>query len=139
MDTCGYVPREVIRSVMPHTTTFLYDLKAIDEKVHEKCTGKSNKIILDNLRFLLKSSARVEIRYPYVPGYNDGEAGAIASFLSTLPPVVRVRVLPYHNYAASKYAALGMAHVLPDRLPTKEEISKAEAVFRRHGIPCGEE
>ena len=53
----------------------------------------------------------------------------IAEFLSTLKNIVRVRVLPYHNYAASKYQALGIKNTLPDRLPTDDEIAAAKSIF----------
>ena len=50
VDTCGYVPKESIDKVLPYTDTFLYDIKAIDENVHMKCTGKSNRLILENIK-----------------------------------------------------------------------------------------
>ena len=126
VDTCGFVPRAAIDRVMPYTDTFLYDIKAIDEDVHIKCTGQSNKTILDNLVYLDNCGAKSEIRIPYIPNCNDGQIDKIAKFLSGLNHVVRVRVLPYHNYAASKYAALGMDNTLPEKLPLDEDISAAE-------------
>ena len=36
VDTCGYVPKESIDKVLPYTDTFLYDIKAIDEKDVDK-------------------------------------------------------------------------------------------------------
>ncbi len=129
VDTCGFVPRAAIDRVMPYTDTFLYDIKAIDEDVHIKCTGQSNKTILDNLVYLDNCGAKSEIRIPYIPNYNDGQINKISKFLSGLNHVVRVRVLPYHNYAASKYAALGMGNTLPEKLPLDEDISAAEKIL----------
>ena len=117
VDTCGFVPRAAIDKVMPYTDTFLYDIKAIDEDVHIKCTGQSNKIILDNLAYLDRCDVKSEIRIPYIPNYNDNQISQIAEFLSTLKGIVRVRILPYHNYAASKYIALGMENTLPEMPP----------------------
>ena len=129
VDTCGFVPRAAIDRVMPYTDTFLYDIKAIDEDVHIKCTGQSNKTILDNLVYLDNCGAKSEIRIPYIPNYNDGQINKISKFLSGLNHVVRVRVLPYHNYAASKYAALGMDNTLPEKLPLDEDISAAGKIL----------
>ena len=70
-----------------------------------------------------------EIRIPYVPGWNDGEIEAIADFVKTLKSVTGVRVLPYHNYARSKYEALSMENTLPETIPTDEEIERAKAIF----------
>ena len=136
VDTCGFVPQEAFDRVLPFTDTFLYDVKAIDEAVHVQCTGRSNQIILENLRYIDDCGARIEIRVPYVPDYNDTQIEKIAEFLSTLKHLVRVRVLPYHNYAASKYDALSLKNTLPMRLPTDEEIAKARAIFTSVGIRC---
>ena len=131
VDTCGFVPRSAIDKVMPYTDTFLYDIKAIDEDVHIKCTGQSNKIILDNLIYLNSCGAKSEIRIPYIPGYNDGQIDKIGKFLSELSNIIRIRVLPYHNYSASKYSALDMNNTLPKNLPCDEDIILAEETTAR--------
>lgn len=125
VDTCGLVSRETLDKVIPYTDVFLYDVKAIDEDVHIKCTGVSNKIILENLKYLDSLGCKIEIRYPFVPDYNDGEAQKIAEFLSELKNITKIRVLAYHNYAGSKYEALGMENTLPTRLPCDEELAAA--------------
>ena len=132
VDTCGFVPRAAIDKVMPFTDMFLYDIKAIEESMHIKCTGQSNRLILENLKYIDAAGKKTEIRYPYVPGYNSGEAESIAEFVSSLKNVTGVRVLPYHNYAGSKYLSLGMKNTLPDKLPDSEEIKSIERRFRRY-------
>jgi pyruvate formate lyase activating enzyme len=52
VDTCGFVPRAALDMVLPHTDVFLYDIKAFDEDVHIRCTGQSNKLILENLKHI---------------------------------------------------------------------------------------
>ena len=126
VDTCGFVPKENIDKVIPYSDVFLYDIKAIDEDVHIKCTGQSNKVILDNLKYIDKHGKKTEIRIPYVPGYNDNQIKKISEFVSTLKNVVKIKILPYHNYAGSKYKSLGMKNTLPDILPTDAEIEFAE-------------
>lgn len=126
VDTCGFVPRASMDKVIPYTDVFLYDLKAVDETVHIHCTGRSNQPILDNLQYLDSCGKTIEVRVPYVPGYNFDQIDEMAMFLSKLQNVKAVKVLPYHRYAASKYAALKMENTLPNRLPTDEEIHKAE-------------
>lgn len=135
VDTCGFVPKSAIDRVMPYTDIFLYDIKAIDEDVHIKCTGQSNKIILDNLVYLDGCGAKSEIRIPYVPNFNDNQIGKIGEFLSNLKNVTAVRVLPYHSYAASKYAALDIPDTLPNRLPTDAENLTAKTLLKEYGIP----
>ena len=129
VDTCGAVPREAIEAVLPFTDLFLYDLKAIDPTVHAACTGMGNTQILQNLRFLDSVSANVEIRVPLVPGYNDGEVPAIAAFLSTLTHRYPVTVLPYHNFAGSKYTALDCKCTLPTVLPDEAALARARSIL----------
>ena len=134
VDTSGYVPRKSIDRVIPHTDIFLYELKAIDEDVHIKCTGKSNKTIIENLLYIDECGKKIEVRIPYVPGYNDSEIEKMAKFLTKLKNLTKVRVLPYHNYASSKYSALGMENTLPVNIPTDGEIEKAKQILKSHGI-----
>ncbi len=130
IDTSGYATREALDKVIPYTDIFLYDIKAVDDGMHKRCTGVSNKQIIENLLYLDSKGCKTEIRIPYVPCYNDGEVEGIARLLTPLKNVTRVRVLPYHSYAGSKYEALGMTQTLPDRMPTDEEIKNAEATIR---------
>ncbi len=129
VDTCGEVPREIFLKVLPHTDVFLYDIKAFDSALHQRLVGRPNERILENLKYLDSVGAPCEIRIPFVPELNGGELNKIAEFLSTLKNIVRVRVLPYHNYAGSKYLALGHPNTMPERMPTETEIAEAESYF----------
>ena len=132
IDTCGFAARSAIDAVLPYTDTFLYDIKAMDEAVHIRATGQSNQMILDNLRYIDAAGKRIEVRIPYVPGFNDREIPAIAEFLKTLSSLACVKVLGYHNYAEDKYRAIGME----DRFktipcPSDTEIHKAKEILRQ--------
>ena len=87
VDTCGFVSRTVLERVMPYTDIFLYDLKAFDEACHIRCTGQSNALILENLRYLDSCGKKCEIRIPFVPGYNDDQMEKLAAFVKTLSNV----------------------------------------------------
>ena len=139
VDTCGQVSRSAFDLVMPYTDVFLYDIKAMDEEVHRRCTGHTNRQILENLRYLDDSGASLEIRYPYVPGYNDGEWQAIAQELLTLKHLTKVRILPYHHFAGSRYEALGMENTLPKvPLPGEEIVCQLREHFSKLGLPVYE-
>lgn len=135
VDTCGFVSKESIDKVIPYTDTFLYDIKAMDEDVHIKCTGRSNKIISENIKYIDSLGKSIEVRIPFVPEYNSDQIEKIAEFLKTLKNVKAVKVLPYHNYAGSKYTALGMNNTLPRNLPRDEDIKKAEEILSRRNLP----
>ncbi|MBQ9976753.1 MAG: hypothetical protein IJP16_09600 [Clostridia bacterium] len=79
--------------------------------------------------YLDSRSKQIEVRIHYVPNFNDGEIPRIAELLLPFKNAKKVRVLPYHNLAGSKYIALGMENTLPEALPRDEEIKKAQAYF----------
>ena len=134
IDTCGHVRREVLTEIKPYVDTFLYDVKAIDPAVHAACTGKDNELILDNLRYLSDSGCKIEVRYPLVKGYNDGECEGIAKMLAELKGVSRVKVLKYHSFSASRYEALGMSDTMPKIETTEEDVDAAVKVFESFGV-----
>ncbi|MBP3333737.1 MAG: glycyl-radical enzyme activating protein [Clostridia bacterium] len=134
VDTCGFVKREAIDAVMPYTDIFLYDIKAFDEDVHIKCTGVSNKLILENLKYIDSCGKDIEVRIPYVPDFNSDQIEKIAELLASLKNITKVRVLPYHNYAGSKYASLDMKNTLPEKLPSAEEVKNAERILSEKNI-----
>ena len=135
VDTCGFVSKKALDAVMPYTDVFLYDIKAVDEDVHEKCTGQKNGIILENLRYLDECGAKIEVRYPYVPGMNDDQCEKIADLLCSLKNLTKMRVLPYHSFAGSKYDAVDMENTMPkSEMPTAEKMKEINEYFISRGI-----
>lgn len=134
IDTCGYTSKSVLEQMLPLTDTFLYDIKAIDREVHIRCTGKDNDCILENLRYLNDCGANIEIRYPYVPGWNDEECEKIGVFLAGLSRKHKIKVLGYHGLADGKYKALGLPVTLPDAEVTAEDVEKAVQLLRKFGL-----
>ena len=135
VDTCGAVPQVEIEKGLPFTDVFLYDLKAATPELHRALTGVSNEQIFSILRFLVEKGARIEIRVPFVPEKNGCEMEAVASIVASLNASVPVRVLPYHDLARSRYSALGMTSLLPEKVPAPEETEAVRALFEEKGIP----
>ena len=134
IDTCGFVSREALERVIPYTDRFLYDIKAMDPAVHKACTGQENAVILGNLRYLSQRGCDIEIRYPLIKGYNDGECEKIGGFLRDLPGIRKIKVLQYHRFASSRYEALGMQCTLPDTETTPEDVQTAVEILRGFGL-----
>ena len=122
VDTCGFVQKKALESVMPYTDLFLYDIKAFEEETHKQCTGQSNRLIFENLLFLEERGCKMEIRIPYVPDCNGKEVNQMIEFAKGLKNVTKIEILPYHNYAGNKYQSLGLENTLPPRMPTEEEV-----------------
>lgn len=105
VDTSGYAPAETVEAIAEVTDLFLFDIKLVDDSDHQKYTGVSNKIILENLSRLLEMGRRTTVRIPLIPGITDTDKNLseIAGFLASRPQVSEVDLLPFNHYAKSKY------------------------------------
>ena len=136
VDTCGHAEKSAFERIIPYVDRFLYDVKAADGAVHKRCTGKDNKLILENLKLLSERGCDIEIRYPLVKGYNDGECQGIARLIAPLSGIKKVKVLKYHSLSASRYEALGMENTLPKTVTEEEDMEKAVNILREYGLPA---
>lgn len=104
LETNGVHNRQTYDAVMPYVDLFLYDYKATDAAVHKRYVGCDNRLILENLRYLHDSGARVLVRCPIIPGVNDNQThfDAIAQLTSDLPELIGAEILPYHKLGVSK-------------------------------------
>jgi pyruvate formate lyase activating enzyme len=111
LDTSGYCPWVVLEGMLPYVDIFLYDLKHLDPVEHQRMTGVTNEVILENLKKLSLTGKDIRIRIPVIPEYNDSyeHIEKVAEFLKKLPrPVQGVDLLPYHNWCQEKYRWLGV-------------------------------
>ena len=137
IDTCGYAPKENYERLLPYVDTFLYDIKTLDDEVHQKYMGKSNDLILRNLEFLADNNANINIRIPVVEPVNSDEETMmdIIKYLKERIGIVKVNLLPYHNTGSSKYEKLGREYPAKDlKVPSKEHMEKLKVLFEEHGF-----
>lgn len=136
LDTCGHVPQEAFRRILPHTDLFLYDLKHMDPELHRFHTGYDNRLILKNLSYLSAAGAALFLRLPLIEGINSDpdNIGAVLRFIKTLH-IRQVNLLPYHNTGSSKYAKLG-AHQKNTKLsaPAPERLDAIARQFTEAGL-----
>jgi len=95
----------------PNVTDILYDMKAIDPKVHREYTGKENGLILENLERLAADpvlAPKILMRMPLIAGVNDtdGMIRRTAEFYRE-HGLKRVTLLPYHVLGVSKKRHIG--------------------------------
>jgi pyruvate formate lyase activating enzyme len=137
VDTSGYADSELLLEVARRTDLFLYDLKVMDAVKHRDFTGVSNERVLNNLKLLAQNNARIEVRVPIIPGINaDAEnIDRTAEFVSALPGVERVAILPFHNSARGKYSRLGMDCIASEiECPSKEHLKIIAARLENSGL-----
>ncbi len=130
VDTAGHVPFESFAKILPDTDLFLYDIKLLDAAQHKRYTGVSNERILDNLKKLFHSGAKIWIRIPVVPGVNDQPEAmeAIRQWLDQNGVPQKVELLPYHAMGENKYRAL-KKEVQTFRPPEAEKLKQLQAIF----------
>lgn len=132
IDTCGYAPFDSFERILDNTDIFLYDIKLMDSKRHEKYTGKSNKIILENVKKLSKRGANIYLRIPLIEGINtdDENIEEIIRFALDLK-ISKVNLLPYHEIGSDKYKRLNMDYEKGGMTrPTNQRLEEIQSMFK---------
>jgi len=112
VETCGYWEWVEAAECLSHCDLIYFDVKTLDDVVHRRFTGRSNGLILGNLRKLAQNwPNRVIVSIPVVPHVLDSAdaIGQIGEHIRDLG-LERARLLPYHNLGRGKYGALGLRY-----------------------------
>ncbi|MGB8951541.1 MAG: glycyl-radical enzyme activating protein [Candidatus Aminicenantales bacterium] len=137
VDTSGFAPLKVLEKIVDKVDLFLYDLKVMDERMHLKFTGVSNKKILENLKTLSREKSNIVIRIPVIQGVNDSQENIqkTAAFILSLKRPLSVMLLPYHNLGKEKYRRLGKADSFQDFKPSsKNRLCEIQEKLASYGI-----
>ena len=137
VDTCGNYPQSSLERIYNLVDVFLYDLKMIDDVLHKKYTGFSNRFILENLKFLAAEGTSVVVRIPLIAGINDDDRNilATADFLLSLQGIDSINLLPYHSGGEMKYLRLGKENRFAGfRAPAIEKIDHIKSILENKGF-----
>jgi pyruvate formate lyase activating enzyme len=137
VDTSGHAPARILERAAEHAGLFLYDLKIMNDDLHQEFTGVSNRRILENLRLLTVWKKRVIVRVPVIPGINDFEDNfaAIAAFVDHLGGIEEVQLLPYHHLGQDKHRRIGGTSSMPAAAPPPPSTLDALAAVLRRTLP----
>lgn len=113
LDTCGFGDGNGLLelALKENVTDILFDMKCIDDDIHIKFTGQSNKTIIENLRLLASRDDvrdKIQMRMPLIHGVND-DRSIIEKTCALYKELglKRVTLLPYHNLGISKQKHIG--------------------------------
>ena len=137
VDTSGAVEWSRIEATLPHTDIYLYDIKCASPDTHEKFTGKDNRLILENLKLLDDAGARIWIRTPIIPHFNDSveEMEKLLDVIKTKRNIERLTLIPYHTLGMNKYETLGMKPSFePKERISNEKLEEYKEIFIKNGI-----
>ena len=137
IETCGYFPRHLLEPLAQMVELFLFDLKHIDREKHQQGTGAGNDFILENFARILeiKGADALIPRIALIPGFNtdDNSISLFISFLKKVGYQGEVHLLPYHNWAKSKYQKLGREFKELEKL-TEAELNQISQAFSQSGF-----
>ncbi len=140
VETSAHAESKLVRDVARRADWLFVDLKHMDSAAHRGGTGVGNEQILANLEALAHSrrEARLVVRIPVVPGFNDSPENLIAmvGLLVTLG-LAEVNLLPFHRMAESKYTQLGLEYARAQtKPPTSAEMAVHQKLFSDAGLHC---
>jgi pyruvate formate lyase activating enzyme len=124
IETSAAVDYTAFEKSLPFLDLLMVDVKHMSGEKHSEYTGMSNTLTLENVKKLAaESSVEMIVRVPVVPGFNDTpiEISEIAAFVSTMPRIKQLHLLPYHRMGEDKYRGLGLNFNYPGLEPTSND------------------
>ncbi len=137
VDTTGFAAWSVIERVLPYADLWLYDLKHMDNDKHEAMVGVPNKLILENARKLAAAGAKLQVRIPVIPMFNNDEENIrkTAEFCLELGDAVEVvQLLPYHNLGVTKYLRISDKPIAEATPPSDAQMQRLKKVMEDVGL-----
>ncbi len=141
LETSGYADGSVLREVATLADKVLFDIKESDSERHRAGTGVPLEPIVANLSRLAAAGARLELRCPIVPGWNDrdGHWRGLAALARRVRGIEGIRLMPYHPMGVSKAERIGLDSAnMPREFPEPDTVAQwAHAVQALTDIPVG--
>ncbi len=149
IETGGACSWKALSALAAAADLVLFDLKILDERLHRRWTGASNRRILANARRLGRWAAAprhgdgpartgvpaVQVRVPLIPSVTDTEENlrGIFGFMKDAA-LTDVALLPYNPSTAAKYEWLGRSFDLDLDPAEPQELKRPTALARTFGL-----
>lgn len=110
IETCAYMKWDILDEMLKYVDFVFVDIKHMSPVEHEKLTGKTNELILENISKIAAKypDKPLIVRIPVIPGYNDSDENiaSIAQFVHQLQGSPEIELLPYHKLGVTSYSTL---------------------------------
>lgn len=136
VDTSLFTAPKNLEKIIPYTDLFLVSVKQLDAKAHQKLTGVSNQVILQNLHTLAKQQKKIWIRYVLIPGMTNTPEylQRLCELLQEIQPQ-KIEILPYHQQGADKWKLIGLEYTFGDvHTPSNDQINAVDLHFQSQGF-----
>jgi len=138
IETSGFSRWGRLKTIILPVDLILYDVKAMDGKVHREKIGVSNRLMLGNLRKIrqLFPEKQIQIRVPCIPGIGDTEENIeeTSRFIRSLG-ITQLALLPYNETASAKYQWMGRSYPHPDwKTQSSDHMERLKAIAVSHGL-----
>ena len=139
LDTCGHANWKTAREVLRYVNLVLFDFKHMNPEIHEKYTGVSNELILQNAEKIHHMlSIPIRARITLVPGFNDSAENiqATARFISgRLSNKVPVHLLSCHRFGKAKWERLDKRNEAAEiMVPDDRSLTECRRIFESFGL-----
>ncbi|WP_308749478.1 glycyl-radical enzyme activating protein [uncultured Anaerococcus sp.] len=136
IETTLFTNPENVSKLYPYLDLFIADCKNWNEEVHQIKTGVLNRIILDNLRDVVKNAKDYLIRIPVIPDFNYSKEDAyeFAKLFKDLG-VKKVQLLPFHQFGKGKYENYGIKYDYSDKKAlVDDDLTDMVKILEESGI-----
>lgn len=137
LDTSGFGDGRALLQMAsrPNVTNILFDMKAVDDRVHRAYTSRSNVRILENLQMLAADEAirgKIQMRMPLIRGVNDSQEIIEATGqLYRRLGLKGLTLLPYHNLGVTKMRNIGGTPQNVFDPPSDERLEEIKRFFQQ--------
>jgi pyruvate formate lyase activating enzyme len=137
METSAFAPWTKLAPLVDCLDLIYIDIKHMEGGRHIELTGVPNRLTLENIRHV-SQICEVILRLPIVPGLNDSVVNVLstARFAKNLGKnLLRLELLPYHQFGMHCYAELDRSYGLPEtRPPSDDHMDRLRETARSVGI-----
>ena len=136
VDTSGYAPEKLFSEVASFADLLLFDLKIIDNDLHNKYTGTDNIQVIKNLEYLIKQEIPFRIRIPLINNITatDKNLHDIISLLNE-NTWIPIDLLSYHALGEAKLNKLRTFNKTTNlSAPAGERIKEIRQMFESRGF-----
>lgn len=135
IDTCLYTTKKVLDALLPVVDLFMSSVKQMDEKKHLSLTGKTNKTILENIKYVA-SKKPVWLRYVLISGKTDSEKdiNQLINFARQLKNLELIELLPYSSLGEEKWDDINKARFRDLSAPSQEKIRDIKKSIEKNGF-----